>query len=229
MLNEERNKFNPLTSNDPYRGRTAPLTSKRCIFYIYWTTIGTEYFKHTVNSPFSPSSKCSLFHNSKVFGSCIIHILYTGCAKIKKIFPASKCWTISKISSRFWDIMQCRLVFSYRRFRTTCRFHREGSSSSTTHRRFHLQCGEGQKPLINLRQVTKIRFEHDAYWTLPNVSFWWRGKTGCLLLSGKNRGLCLSGYQWSQSLFSFISVTSGDSEKCPIFLSACKTNTICFL
>ena len=31
------------------------------------------------------SSKCSLFHNSNVFGSCIIHILYTGCAKIKKI------------------------------------------------------------------------------------------------------------------------------------------------
>ena len=29
-------------------------------------------------------SKCSLFHNSNVFGSCIIHILYTGCAKIKK-------------------------------------------------------------------------------------------------------------------------------------------------
>jgi len=30
------------------------------------------------------SSKCSLLHNSNVFGSCIIHILYTGCAKIKK-------------------------------------------------------------------------------------------------------------------------------------------------
>jgi len=30
------------------------------------------------------SSKCSLFHNSNVFGSCIIHILYTGCAKTKK-------------------------------------------------------------------------------------------------------------------------------------------------
>ena len=30
------------------------------------------------------SSKCSLFHNSNVFGSCIIHILYTGCEKIKK-------------------------------------------------------------------------------------------------------------------------------------------------
>jgi len=30
------------------------------------------------------SSKCNLFHNSNVFDSCIIHILYTGCAKIKK-------------------------------------------------------------------------------------------------------------------------------------------------
>ena len=30
------------------------------------------------------SSKCSLFHNSNVFCSCIIHILYTGCAKIKR-------------------------------------------------------------------------------------------------------------------------------------------------
>ena len=29
------------------------------------------------------SSKCSLFHNSNVFGSCVFHILYTGCAKIK--------------------------------------------------------------------------------------------------------------------------------------------------
>jgi len=30
------------------------------------------------------SSKCSLFHDFNVFGSCIIHILYTGCTKIKK-------------------------------------------------------------------------------------------------------------------------------------------------
>ena len=35
-------------------------------------------------SVFFFSSKCSLFHNSNVFGSCFIHILYTGCAKIKK-------------------------------------------------------------------------------------------------------------------------------------------------
>ena len=36
------------------------------------------------------SSKCSLFHNANLFGSCIIHILYTECAKIKKIIPAPK-------------------------------------------------------------------------------------------------------------------------------------------
>jgi hypothetical protein len=30
------------------------------------------------------SSKCSLFHNSTVFGSCIFHILYTGALQLKK-------------------------------------------------------------------------------------------------------------------------------------------------
>ena len=43
---------NPLKPNDPYRGRTAPLTSKRCILYIYSTNIGTEYFKYRIYSPF---------------------------------------------------------------------------------------------------------------------------------------------------------------------------------
>ena len=37
--------INPLTPNDPYRGHTAPLTSKRCILYIYSINTGTEYFK----------------------------------------------------------------------------------------------------------------------------------------------------------------------------------------
>ena len=45
-------RVNRLTPNDPYMGRTAPLTSKRCIWYIYSTNIGTEYFKHALNSPF---------------------------------------------------------------------------------------------------------------------------------------------------------------------------------
>ena len=36
--------FNPLTPNDPYRGRTASLTSKRCILYIYSTNTAIKYF-----------------------------------------------------------------------------------------------------------------------------------------------------------------------------------------
>ena len=76
--------INRLKPNDPHMGRTAPLTSKRCILYIYSTIKGTGYFKHALYSPFFFSSKCSLFHNANLFGSCILHILYTECAKIKK-------------------------------------------------------------------------------------------------------------------------------------------------
>jgi hypothetical protein len=44
--------INPLTPNDTYSCRTAPLTSKRCILYMYSTNTGTEYFKHGIYSPF---------------------------------------------------------------------------------------------------------------------------------------------------------------------------------
>ena len=46
--------INPLTPNDRYSGRTAPLTSKRFILYIYSTNTGTDYFKHGIHSPFFP-------------------------------------------------------------------------------------------------------------------------------------------------------------------------------
>ena len=45
-------KINALTPNDPYSGRTAPLTSKSCILCIYSTNIGTEYFKHGIHPSF---------------------------------------------------------------------------------------------------------------------------------------------------------------------------------
>ena len=95
--------FNPLTPNDYYTGRTAPLTSNRCILYIYSTNIGTEYFKHGIYSPFFSSSKCSLFLNSNVFGSCIIHILFTRCAKIKKKIQRQNVKNcISIVGLAFW-------------------------------------------------------------------------------------------------------------------------------
>jgi len=47
-----RSLFNPLTPNDHYMGRTAQLTSRCCILYIYSTNIRTDYFKHAAKSPF---------------------------------------------------------------------------------------------------------------------------------------------------------------------------------
>jgi len=73
--------INPLTPNDPYMGRTAPLTSKRCILYIYSTNIGTEYFKHGIHSPFFSLQNAVSFI-ILTFCSRIIHILYKQCAKI---------------------------------------------------------------------------------------------------------------------------------------------------
>jgi len=43
-----------------------------------------------------------LFHNSNVFGSCIIHILYTGCAKNLKKFLRQKVKVIW-FSDRKWE------------------------------------------------------------------------------------------------------------------------------
>ena len=55
--------INLLTPNDDYIGRTAPLTSKCCILYIYSTNIGTEYFKHGIYSPFFPLKNAVCFIN----------------------------------------------------------------------------------------------------------------------------------------------------------------------
>ena len=52
------------------------------------TNIGTEYFKHDVYCPFFSSSKCSLFHNSDIFGSRYSHFINRMCQK--KIIPATK-------------------------------------------------------------------------------------------------------------------------------------------
>ena len=86
----ETTLLNPLALNDVYISRTAQLTSRRGILNIYSTNILTEYFKHVAHFPFFLSSRCRLFHNAIFFGSCNIHILNTGCAKILKKIPAPK-------------------------------------------------------------------------------------------------------------------------------------------
>ena len=76
--------INPLSPNDPYRGRTAPLTSKRYTLYIYSTNLGTEYFKRGICSPFFPLKNEVGFIILTYLVPVLFHILYTGCAKIKK-------------------------------------------------------------------------------------------------------------------------------------------------
>ena len=77
-------KVNRLTPNDPYMGRTAPLTSKRCILYIYSTNIGTEYFKHALYSPFFSVQNAVRF----IMLTCSVPVLFTfyiqGVLKLKK-------------------------------------------------------------------------------------------------------------------------------------------------
>ena len=68
---------------------TSPTGSSRSVGIVRVRTKATEFSFFYITLRFF-SSKYSLFHNSNVFGSCIIHILYTGCAKIKKNNSGSK-------------------------------------------------------------------------------------------------------------------------------------------
>ena len=82
--------INRLTPNDPYMGRTAPPTSKRCILYIYSTNTDTEYFKHALYSPFFSLQNAVCF----IMLTCLVPVLFTfyiqGVIKLKKIILAPK-------------------------------------------------------------------------------------------------------------------------------------------
>jgi len=75
---------NPLKPNDDYSGRTAPLTSKRCILYMYSTNISTEYFKHRIYSPSFPLQNAICF----IYLTYLVPVLFTfyieGVLKLKK-------------------------------------------------------------------------------------------------------------------------------------------------
>ena len=67
-------RINRLTPNDPYMGRTAPLTSKLCILYIYSTNRCTEYFKHALYSPFFFSLQNAVCF---IMLTCLFPVLFT--------------------------------------------------------------------------------------------------------------------------------------------------------
>ena len=81
--------INLLTPNDPYMGITAPLTSKRCILYIYSTNIGTEYFQHALHSPFFLQNAVC-FIMLTFLGPLLFTFYIQGVLKLKKIIPAPK-------------------------------------------------------------------------------------------------------------------------------------------
>ena len=76
--------FNPLTPNDDYSGRNAPLTSKRSILYIYSSNTGTEYFKHGIYTPFFFLQNAVCF----IILTCLVPVLFSfyiqGVLKFKK-------------------------------------------------------------------------------------------------------------------------------------------------
>ena len=84
VLRRERPAINRLTPNDSYMGRTAPLTSKRCILYIYSTNTSTEYFKRTLYSRFFALQNAVCF----IMLICLVSVLLTfyiqGVIQLKK-------------------------------------------------------------------------------------------------------------------------------------------------
>jgi len=109
-----------MTPNDHYRGRTAPLNSN-VAFYIFIQQIQVL---NILNMVYSFSSKRSLFHNSNVFGSCIIHFYIQGVLQLKKKNSGAK---------------RLNMVYTLRFFSSKCSFFHNSNVSGSWLFTFYIQ------------------------------------------------------------------------------------------
>ena len=122
------------------------------------------------------SSKCRLFHNATFFGSCIIHILHTGCAKI--LIPNSGAKRLSTPSRADCNVGEPHLVgstFGSLPLTGCLPTNLVTHSSGRLHRCFQLNCCQTQKVRLTCYQahhtIHSLKISFGSWLHLSHVDY----------------------------------------------------------